>query len=257
MINDILALQYLYGTNETHNRGDTTYDLTNRAVLHETIWDAGGIDTLTWAGQTTSARFNLNPGTFSSFGAITGPDSPILEFGDFPDGSGLLGIAEGTVIENVIGGSADDVIYANAAANAIDGGAGEDLVSYRYSNQGVTVSLLTGQGTGGDAAGDTLTNIENLAGSALADVLTGDGQDNRLEGLAGADQLNGGGGDDTASYAQSDAGVTVSLLTGEGTGGDAEGDRLTHIENLEGSTHNDTLTGNNQNNRRKAWRGHD
>ena len=48
-----------------------------------------------------------------------------------------------------------------------------------------------------DAAGDTLTGIENLRGSAHADTLTGDGNANVLEGGAGADRLYGGGGDDT------------------------------------------------------------
>ena len=37
-------------------------------------------------------------------------------------------------------------------------------------------------GTGGDAAGDTLTNIENLIGSAYADTLFGDDAENVLAG---------------------------------------------------------------------------
>ena len=43
-------------------------------------------------------------------------------------------------------------------------------------------------------------------------------------------------------------GVAVSLITGIGCGGDAEGDRLTNIENLTGSNFNDTLEGNAGNN---------
>ena len=107
-------------------------------------------------------------------------------------------------------------------------------------------------GTGGDAAGDKLKNIENLRGSAHNDTLTGDGNANVLTGGAGTDTLDGGGGDDdTASYADSTGGVTVNLsatpdaagyVTGH-TGGDAQGDRLKNIENLRGSAHNDTLTG--------------
>ena len=49
---------------------------------------------------------------------------------------------------------------------------------------------------------------------------------------------------DTADYASSDAGVTVSLAAGTGAGGHAQGDVLTGIENLVGSAHNDDLTGN-------------
>ncbi len=43
-------------------------------------------------------------------------------------------------------------------------------------------------------------------------------------------------------------GVNVSLVTGLGHGGDAEGDTLIRIENLTGSAFNDTLEGNGGNN---------
>ena len=45
-----------------------------------------------------------------------------------------------------------------------------------------------------------------------------------LRGGAGPDTLDGGAGSDTASYYTSAAGVTVNLMTGAGTGGDAQGD---------------------------------
>ena len=82
------------------------------------------------------------------------------------------------------------------------------------------------------------------------------GGNDLLEGGAGADVIDGGDGIDTASYAESSAGVYVSLLnlinsqgfiTGQ-TGGDAEGDQLKDIENLIGSGHNDTLVGDNARN---------
>ena len=57
-------------------------------------------------------------------------------------------------------------------------------------------------------------------------MLIGNSAANVLTGGAGADTLDGGGGVDTASYATSAAGVTVSLTTGTGSGGDAEGDTL-------------------------------
>ena len=105
------------------------------------------------------------------------------------------------------------------------------------------MNLQTGLGSGGDAQGDTLSGIENIIGSAFADVLTGDGGPNTLVGGAGADALNGGAGTDTADYSSSAAGVTVSLETGLGSGGDAQGDTLSSIENIIGSALADTLTG--------------
>ncbi len=94
----------------------------------------------------------------------------------------------------------------------LDGGAGTDTVSYATSAAGVTVNLAltTAQVSAGDAAGDILSNFENLTGSAFDDVLTGDASlnvltggagDDVLEGGAGADTLDGGSGSDTASYA--------------------------------------------------------
>ena len=87
----------------------------------------------------------------------------------------------------------------------------------------------------------------NATGNALNNVLIGNSGQCSDRG-AGADTLNGGGGVDTASYATSSAGVAVSLVTGIGSGGDAEGDRLSNIENLTGSNFDDTLEGNASNN---------
>src|SRR5581483_1586614 len=125
------------------------------------------------------------------------------------------------------------------------------------STSAVTVNLATGTGTGGDAQGDTLTAIENLIGSAYADTLTGDVNNNDLAGCAGADVLIGGGGTDTADYSASTAAVTVNLATGTGTGGDAAGDTLSGIENLLGSAYADTLTGDGNSNQLSGGAGND
>ncbi|CAA2137507.1 calcium-binding protein [Methylobacterium bullatum] len=155
-------------------------------------------------------------------------------------------------IENVRGSDYADSLTGDAKANVLEGGAeadqlfgagGSDTASYEYSLFGVTVNLTTGANTGGDAEGDILSDIENLRGSRYEDVLTGDATANVLEGGAKADQLFGAGGSDTASYEHSLLGVTVNLATGSYSGGDAQGDILTSIENLAGSQNADTLTG--------------
>src|SRR6185437_11574059 len=93
---------------------------------------------------------------------------------------------------------------------------------------------------------DTLTNFENLTGTAFNDTLTGDGGANILNGLDGNDTLKGGaGGSDTASYEiGATAGVKVSLAiaTAQNTVG-AGTDTLFNFENLTGTGFNDTLTG--------------
>ena len=89
----------------------------------------------------------------------------------------------------------------------------------------------------GGADGDTLD------GGDGNDVLDGGAGDDRLNGGAGADTLIGGAGADTAQYSGSSSGVKVSLVSGLGSGGDAEGDTLSGIENLIGSDFADKLTG--------------
>ena len=179
-------------------------------------------------------------------------------FSDKLTGSSLANVLVGGAGNDVInggagndtlqGGADDDILIGGAGADALDGGAGNDTASYASSTAAVTVDLNAGTGLGGDAQGDTLTNIENLIGSAFNDTLTGDGNDNVLTGGAGKDILAGGlngAGGDTASYATATAGVTVSLLLQGGTQNTvgAGVDTLTGIENLIGSAFNDTLTG--------------
>ena len=181
--------------------------------------------------------------------------------------------------DRLLGNAGDDTLIGGARPDVLKGGPGVDLASYATSSAGVDVRLHLGTGAGGDAAGDSLTGIENLVGGAHTDRLEGDSganvitggagndtlrgsngddlliggaganlirggaDDDTLIGGAGADVLNGGGGTDLASYAASSAGVDVRLGAGAATGGDAAGDSLTNIENLEGGAHADRLDG--------------
>jgi Ca2+-binding RTX toxin-like protein len=146
----------------------------------------------------------------------------------------------------------NDTLIGGRDADDLDGGTGIDTASYAESIGGVSINLATGNGSGGDAAGDVLANIENVIGSAFTDTLSGSSAANVLDGGAnsdvlagrgGADTLNGGSGSDTATYAASAAGVFVDLATGIGTSGDAEGDTLISIERLIGSAFTDVLIG--------------
>jgi Ca2+-binding RTX toxin-like protein len=157
--------------------------------------------------------------------------------------------------QNFVGSSHNDIITGTTGDNVIDGGAGTDTLSYANALSGVTVSLAltTPQNTGG-AGTDTIKNVENLTGSSFDDVLTGNSGNNVLLGGAGNDILDGGGGNDTldggsgvntATYADATTGVSVNLAltTPQGTVG-AGTDTLTNIQNLTGSSFNDTLQGN-------------
>ena len=168
-------------------------------------------------------------------------------FGD--DGADTL--VGGTGTNSVTGGLGDDTIVGGAGADTVDGGGGSDTMDYAASVAGITVDLSAGTAAGGDAANDSLTGIENITGTALADGLTGDGAANRLDGGggddtlsggAGADVLIGGTGTDTVTYAAAGAGVTATL-GGTGSQGEAAGDQISGVERLIGSGFADTLTG--------------
>ncbi len=160
--------------------------------------------------------------------------------------------------DKLIGGDGDDLLEGGDGADNINGGSGVDTLSYESSAEGVNVDIASGVASGGDAEGDNFSNIENISGSQAGDVLKGDagsnvinGNDGRdfLTGGAGADDLNGGAGIDDAEYVDSDAGVTINLVTGTGLGGHAEGDVLTDIEYVHGSMFDDHLIGDAKANR--------
>jgi Ca2+-binding RTX toxin-like protein len=118
-------------------------------------------------------------------------------------------------------------LIGGAGSDSLNGGSGRDTASYATSVVAVTVNLGTGVASGGHAAGDTLTGIENLIGSANSDALTGNGSGNRLTGGNGGDTLSGVGGKDTL-----DGGSGNDTLLG-GSGSDA----------LNGGGGNDFLNG--------------
>ncbi|MDX2156501.1 MAG: peroxidase family protein [Hyphomicrobiaceae bacterium] len=100
-------------------------------------------------------------------------------------------------LDTLNGGAGADTLNGGADADVLNGGAGTDTASYVGSAAGVTVSLQTNVGTGGDAEGDTLNSIESLIGSSQGDVLTGNNANNILDGGLGSDTMNGGNGNDT------------------------------------------------------------
>ena len=123
-------------------------------------------------------------------------------------------IADESVIENAFSGDGDDTLIGNDAPNTLSAGRGDDLIigsagsdamlggdgddiaDYSTSPAAVQVSLGAGTASGGFAAGDTLTGVENLIGSRFGDDLEGDAEGNTIKGGFGADTIRGGAGDD-------------------------------------------------------------
>lgn len=132
-------------------------------------------------------------------------------------------------IERFISGDGNDAIDgSDQGGDTIEGRGGADRIA----------------GLGGDddlAGGEGDDRIEGGAGD---DRIAGGKGDDLLAGGAGADAVRGGDGNDAADYSASDAGVDVDLArSGPQSGGDAQGDVLTAIENLQGSDFADLLRG--------------
>ncbi|MBW8727467.1 MAG: hemolysin [Inquilinus limosus] len=234
----------------------------------DTIDGGTGADVVNYSNSNAAVTINLatgiNTGGHASGDVLVGVEGVSgSTFNDRLTGDGNANILNGYIGDDIIvGGGGNDVLIGGRGADNLDGGTGIDTAYYSNSAAGVTVNLTTNINTGGDASGDSIAGVENVAGSSFNDSLTGDFQENVLSGLAGndvlsglsgndiliggtgADVLNGGAGLDVASYESSAAGVTVDLTTGTGVGGDAQGDTLVSIERLFGSSSADTLTGN-------------
>jgi Ca2+-binding RTX toxin-like protein len=191
-LDDIRALQYLWGANFNYNSANTTYSwdpitgvkyvrdgagATIKAPtpalprVYEAIWDGGGIDTYDLSNFTKAQNIDLRPGYWSTI------STDLL-----PHASDTTAIVPGNVanayltydpdtqledlrslIENVNAGSGNDTITGNQADNLINGNDGDDLI---YG--------LTGK-----------------------DTLNGGAGNDTLDGGQGADSMVGGAGDDT------------------------------------------------------------
>src|SRR5689334_20655479 len=108
------------------------------------------------------------------------------------------------------------------------------------------------------SAADGVTDgNDQIVGTWMQDHIYGGGGNDIIKGGGGADIIDGGAGHDGASYEDSDVGVQVSLVTGKGHGGTAEGDTLISIEDLYGSKHDDQLIGDSGDNLLSGGDGND
>lgn len=235
MIADILAMQTLYGPTSVRTGNNTYGEQSNAGAAYTTIatmlrnihtrddiaftiFDQGGVDTLDLSSDGLNQRISLVQGSYSdAYGLV-----------------GNIGIAYGTVIENLLAGAGNDRLTGNAANNLLVGGAGNDtlygaagddrlqggagrdvmhggLGNDTYWADGAdTIVELAGAGVDTVRAWSHFTlgaNVENLVlsapraqngtGNALANHITGNDYANRIEGGAGNDTLLGLAGNDT------------------------------------------------------------
>lgn len=161
----------------------------------------------------------IGDGTYNYLYGNAGNDSLMGEAGgdivdggdgnDFLDGGDDIDFVWGGAGDDTVsGGGGNDELWGGSGADFLDGGTGVDFADYSDAAGSVTIDLGAGTGSGSDATGDTLANIENVWGGDSDDVLIGDGNDNELwgefsyngttgDGAADNDTLSGAGGSDT------------------------------------------------------------
>ncbi len=212
--------------------GNDTY-VVDSALDVTTELEGGGVDTvhssISWSlfeevenlTLTGAAAINGTGNTLAN--VITGNGAANVLVGLGGDDS-LFGNAGDDTLN---GGADDDILDGGAGADALNGGAGGDTADYSTAAARVVVRLWSNSGSEGDAAGDTLTSVENVSGGAGGDTIAGDSLGNVLVGGGGVDFINGLDGDDTL---RGDAGADV-LLGGVGA------------DSLEGGADNDSLNG--------------
>ena len=180
MLYDVLAIQSIYGANTGWRTGDDTYVFAQGADYLQTIWDAGGTDTIRWDASTQPATIDLRDGRFSSLGdPVTYWDRTFTSSWTDPR---TVAIAFGTTIENAVGGMAGDTLTGNASVNVlmgrdgddtlaggggddvVDGGNGTDTAVLGAASAGATVTSGGGRFrvTAGTEGSDTLVSIEKL-----------------------------------------------------------------------------------------------
>jgi serralysin len=156
MMNDIIALQAMYGANYTAHSGDNVYTWSpttgemfingvgqgrpggenapasaNRVFL--TIWDGGGNDTYDMSNYTTGVKIDLNPGSSSITSNAQRANLDVFHSGHLAQGhvynAYLFNNDARSYIENAIGGSGGDTLIGNAIANHLDGRSGNDTLT--------------------------------------------------------------------------------------------------------------------------------
>jgi Ca2+-binding RTX toxin-like protein len=177
---------------------DTVIGGSGQDYLH----GGGGNDTVVYAGSRSGVTIDLLNGTAVGGDAdgevqIVGRGAAIrhdiLVGFENAVGSGFADHLIGDARDNKLwGAGGDDTLTGGGGRDTLNGGAGSDTADYADATSPVKLSL-----TGGTSGGDKYISIENLAGSAFNDQLTGNGDANVLTGQGGNDSIDGGGGDDT------------------------------------------------------------
>ena len=254
---DIAAIQAIYGANTSYASGDNLYKLPTAnqvGTYWSSIWDTGGVDTISNQGSSNNAVIDLRPAEAGAHGG--GYISYSTAQYSVPGWTGKIDggytIARGVIIENAIGGSGSDTITGNAAVNRLEGGIGDDILDGgagadtmiggaghdTYYVDDVGDVIVDPDAWGSDTVYSTISfvlaaTLENLfltgadpanaTGNASDNILNGNTVNNTIIGGGGADRMNGGAGNDrlvvkdmSFMWVDGGSGADTAVLDGAG-----------------------------------------
>ena len=197
--NDTLIGSPLADTLDGGNGDDTLQG----GLGDDTLIGGAGTDTVSYAERTVQVKVSLDPTKLW----VT---SPAKQNGQANENDSVA-----ADIENLTGGSGNDLLRGNASANVIHGGAGDDTIEGAAGND----TLWADTGTGSDAlyGGAGNDNLYGPSGGVKATLIGGDGSDT-IDATRNtvADTISCDGVNDAAGTAGTSPGDNDVLLKGTG-----------------------------------------
>jgi serralysin len=230
MMYDIATLQHIYGAGFDANSGDTVYS-----------WSPSSGDTVIDGSVSIDAGANRIFATIWDGGGTDTYDlsaySSNLDIDLTPGNFSSFSSSQKAGLGN--GNFADGNIY--------------NALQYQGDARSLIENVIGGSGS------DTIDGnmaANNLSGGAGNDTLKGAAGDDWLTPGAGVDNVDGGSGVDTVSFSDLAQAVQVNLANGSAVSG-ADGNSLTRIENVTGTSYADYIVGDFADNKLRGLGGSD
>jgi hypothetical protein len=134
----------------------------------------------------------------------------------------------------VIGSAGNDYFIDGQPLSYVDGAGGYNTLDFSSDPGSVTLNLATGTATGWFGNVMTVKNIQLVYGSFYyANHIIGAIDTQNISGsIYGGDTITANSAYTQVSFSNSQAAVTVNLTTGVDTGGGAQGDVLTNVDQV-------------------------